>query len=403
MKQTKIIFNLVFISLILLSSNVTKTEEYVYPVAKFNDEVCVIYQSQYDHIELWFWNPSTKALRKALLSYFIPAGLQVLPGEKGFSVVDNDCIRVKFPDKRSPKRVDTYSGLYDVSVVHWLDSENCYLGAKMGDNYGIFQINTSGDISTIVRKRYDCMYPQKVDDSLFYIERLENKCRIASVDYSFSTLEEKRSLLDEEASTEYAEKLWQNGNENSSLWIMKNGKNQKEILPWQEVSMSFLNMASEKEGFFLETPSLINRHDEFINFTYHHIKKEADEWKTKPLFDFSIPAQYLLPKSNSRVYESILPFLPVYKSNGIVFINSDKSKKESFVDIFFYDLGSGKIRQKTTCDNGSHMFCAPLPINGKVFHGGQVASENLDKKDDPLFFWINDLGNLCLELPYFDL
>ena len=401
MKLYNLIYKAIFVICMFSQLNLD-CNEYVYPVATFGDNIFVVYQIDLSHIELWLWNPKTKGLRKSLMSFFTPAGLQVLPGHKAFSFIHDDFIRIKNLDKRSPKRLDIYSGLYDFSIVNWIDAESFYLSAKMHDNYGIFYGNTAGEVEPIVFKKYDCMYPQKVNDKLFYIERKEYKHKIISVDYpQFKKVTRNTipNLKNEEEYRKYVEKLWKKENEPLVLWKETIGKNEEVIFDWSNQSMSFLKMINEEEGYFLESPSLINRHDKYIPFSYHQIKKINGEWKTTELFSFSISTSYLMPNSESRLYESILPFLPRTTENGILFIDNNEKKHDS-VDIYFYDFKTEKKHKKTSISSDEHLFFAPLVVKDKTYYGGQIYSYD-DPEHDSLMFWINGDGEMCLELPHF--
>ena len=411
-KLVKIFSFIVF----LFSCLTLKTEEYIYPVAKFDgDELCIIYQTQYNHIELWMWDMQTNQTRKALLSHFTPAGIQVLPGKKAFSFICDDFIRIKHSDKRSPKRLDLYAGLYDFSLIHWTDQENCYLSAKIGENYGIYHVTTDSDVFPLVHKEHDCMYPQKIGNRLYYVERKddnyrflkEERCRIVSVDYPSVQTEKKEILNNEESYKKYVDMLWQTEDEYGNIWKKAKGENPKTIIDWTNKTISFLNMISNSEGYFLETPKIINRHDELIEFSYHQIKKDKnDTWTSLPLFEFFIPAQYLMPNSTARLYESILPFMPKYTKKGILFMDNNKNSASS-VDIFFYNFSTSSVEQKTygmKNPSDEHAFFSPIIVGNKIFYGGQIfPNESKGKESESLFFWEDGYRQIHLEVPYFEL
>ena len=90
--------------------NQTLAYEYLYPVAgvKKNNEryLYLLYQKDAIHVELFLWHEKTKIISKVLPSLCMPAGIRMLPDQKGFSFIDNGRIKLKLFNKRSPKAID---------------------------------------------------------------------------------------------------------------------------------------------------------------------------------------------------------------------------------------------------------------------------------------------------------
>ena len=97
----KVAFIIIFGAFLIFTKEML-SDEYVYPVGQIDDTLCIIHQTQptfikgaYNYIELLFWNMKTKEIRKGLLSYYTPAGLQVIPNKQAFSFIHDDFIRIK--------------------------------------------------------------------------------------------------------------------------------------------------------------------------------------------------------------------------------------------------------------------------------------------------------------------
>jgi len=105
---------IVFLSLLLClcSSLSSYAIEFLYPVAQINQDgtnkIYVMYQKSLTHVELWVWDPETKVATKGLLSSHTPVNFRLLPGNKGFSFIDNGRIKIKLFNHRSIQSIDIY-------------------------------------------------------------------------------------------------------------------------------------------------------------------------------------------------------------------------------------------------------------------------------------------------------
>ncbi len=299
------------------------TTEFLYPVAvRDNGLFYLIYQKTPHHIELWEWNIETQHAEQLLFSRFTPAGFRLLPTQDGFSFIDNGILKVKKFFKRSPRIIEFDAPIYQVELVHWLDDAICYASGKYQNNFGIFQIDYEGEVTPLCMKEsVDCMYPQKIDDLLFYIERNERlQCCIMQTNYMPAE------------GNDFNERLaWHYDHQQEFIKIAS-----------FETPIVFLAMVSDTEGFVVGHPPLVNRTDPLIPFDYYHLRKGALGWKVNKLFSFSIPSHLLFIGSAARLYESLLPLLPRHYDQKIVFANMTELPHFS---LFIYDRTTRAVNQ----------------------------------------------------------
>src|SRR4030095_10985072 len=270
--------------------------EYIYPVACLNDETTIflIHQLSSQHIELLQWNAQTNHTEQALWSLFNPAGLQLLPDNSGFSFIDNGRLRIKFFNKRSPKTIDFDEPLFNINSLYWIDIHSCYCSAQQGNDYALFHLHDDGTINYIVAcDNKDCLYPQKIDTHLFYIER------------------DKTNIIDP---TSY--------HIMHALCPMHGALDAQKIIDFKDRPIAFLQMLSPEKGFVIEYQKTIDTNDKTMLFIYYHIIKQSDFWTKKELFSFIIPRVLLMHDNEEALYESMLPLLPQVVENKIYFVTS---------------------------------------------------------------------------------
>ncbi len=346
----------------------------------------LIHQTASDHLDLLLWNPRTKETQKVLLSRFTPAGLQVLPEGKGFSFIDHDTLRVKMHHKRSPQLINFEEPLYDLTLISWLNNTTFYFSAQNNANFGIYQASLQGHCDCIIAsEEYDCMYPQKIGNALFYIERdKELSHKVVFITYPQLSYHESDPVLyiNHQRKTEFIKKEYYC--DISKYILLELGKK----------GIAFLHMINEFEGFFVEHPLVVDKHDLCIPFLYHYMycTKEG-QWKDKVVFSFSIPTNYLMPLDGLRLYESMLPFLPRYiHDKGLLFVNYDVDKM--LLGLWLYDNKSQKIISYIQGQKDQSFFGIFLD-NGIVYYGGVVSH---DEKILPRM-WLKN-GILCVDLPF---
>jgi hypothetical protein len=278
--------------------------EYVYPVAAASkEEVYVLYQKSVDHTELWVWNSVTKKACKALLSTFSPAGLQLLPDGSGFSFIDNDRIRVKMQGRRQPRAISFYEPIYDINLIQWIDHEAFYFSAKEKDHYSIFHGTIYSTFHRIIGiKQGDCMYPQLRGSDLYFIERDDNNdYAIASIPYPSIPREECVPCDDPAQFEERVKALMQERSQVSHRSYADISKRTL-IADFQKHPIAFLRMYSDTFGIVLEYPQSVNRSDVVIPFICYALEHTNNEWQTREIFSFNIPAPLLMCGNSQRLY-----------------------------------------------------------------------------------------------------
>ena len=349
-----------------LSVQIIFSQEYIYPVATVEDgkTILLIHQKTPMHIELLLWDPVTKEVEQGLWSFFNPAGLQLLPDLSGFSFVDNGRLYVKYFNKRAPKAIDFSEPLWNINLVHWVKTDCCYLSAQCSDFFSIYSVNVDGDVNSLVsRNKKDCLYPQKMGDFIFYIERSKiatdevttNNYRIMKTDF-------------------YSSK--------------QNRGTPEMIIEYNENPIIFLQMLSQTEGFLIEHPKTINREDTFILFHYQKIKYENDIWSREKIFSFAIPSSLLLHGSTEQLYESLLPILPRMVEGIIYFVDCSHNKKNR-LELFSYELSTNKRKLMCASQKQNDHFFVPFFSGDKLFVGGTV--NNISTR-----LWVDEKRGACV-------
>ena len=175
-----------YIFFILLFFGIINSEEFLYPVATFNNDgqnfIYVIYQKNVHHLELWSVNRETMAANKVLMSNFNPAGIKLLPNQSGFSFIDNGRIRVKYTNKLPSLSFDFEYPIYDFHTVEWINDRHFYFSAKAGKRFCVFLCDTNTkQTKTLIEKEVcsrineDFMYPQIIGDKVYFISKSVHK------------------------------------------------------------------------------------------------------------------------------------------------------------------------------------------------------------------------------------
>ncbi len=324
--------------------------EFLYPVGADSQHsmLYLIYQKTPDHLELWGWDYKTGYAYQMLLSRFTPAGVRMLPSGSGFSFIDKGILKVKQFFKRSARAIEFDAPLYNVEVVHWIDDTLCYTSGKYQEHFGIFQINDYGELFPLcVADDLDCMYPQKIENDLFYIERdAQWHCRVVKTKY----------ILPPESGT-FAEKF---------TWYQINHKPSEIIIDFNENQIVFLNMISGQEGFVIEHSPVISSRDTTVAFAYHHIYKQDDIWRSENIFTFCVPSDFLFLGKQTRLYEALLPLLP-YHHEDLIFYSDSVGQD---LGIFVYDINTKT--KKILIQKPNQSLLGLFLIQNKIFCGGQM-------------------------------
>ncbi len=325
--------------------------EFLYPVGYHPERNAfyVMYQKGATHLELWEWDAQTQYAQQLLLSRYTPAGFTFLPDYSGFSFIDNGMLKVKQPLKRSPRTIEYNAPLYNVEQVNWIDSRTCYASGKYQDYFGIFQIDWEGDVSPLILKEEcDYLYPQKIDSTLFFIERSQKgMCRIACTDYQAPD---------------------QQDDFNSSMMVyLENQPKIHGVIPF-ETPLAFLHMVSDTEGFVVSYPENLLQKNPAVPFEYYRIMRSKEGWEKSHLFTFTIPTSLLAGKD--RLYESILPLLPRICQSGIYYVDSSQT---SFLGLYYYDMEAQEKR--TLIENKGQHLLGIMNHNSGIAYGGQLGGE----------------------------
>ncbi len=356
-------------------------DEYLYPVSSVVhdgvEKMCVLHQKG-SHLELWFWDPLTTVATKGLLSSFNPTGVCVLPSKQAFSFIDNDRIKVKSIVKRSPQSIDLY-GPYDLTTINWIDDSSFYFGAKERHHGNLFHATIDGELCRLtVSKSSDYLYPQKVGEDFFFIEKdSEQNFSIIHTKYPTDQLNEHLKKINSEQNFQEQIKLILEENDTSYHSYLDPSKFQK-IIEFGHRNSAFLTMVSSQEGFFIEHPSVINKDDDFLEFLYNRLFYQNNQWNVETIFSFAIPLHLLLRKrGSSRLYESILPLLPLYQDGKVYFSHMDKADKT--LNCYVYDIACKFIEQRTFSGTKQQHCFAPRPFGTSFFSGGVVVPELFNK------------------------
>lgn len=401
-------------------------EEFLYPVAAtgYGDEqkVYILYQKSLTHIELWLWDPLTKAATKALLSTFTPAGVKILPHDVGFSFIDNGRIKVKMHSKRSPKSLEWYEPVYDIGNLGWIDASCYYFHAKQQEHYGIFHGTLHGEIDPlVVKKGKDCMYPNKIDSTLFYIERTPDSqggsYALMRAPYPATTCDPISPFNNTQDFERRVSELLSNNFQQKEA-LIGNSEHEK-IIDFGTQPVAFLYMLSDHEGFCIGHPTHLDKHDATMPLVCYYLQrmtyagsacvpveeKRSIVWRLQELFTFQIPLDLLLPESSSRLYESILPLLPYYDQARIYFVDStDRAQpgnnhNNSTLALYCYHRTQQTITRISRIPQTQQSYFAPLRIGNRLLFGGSTLHEESRIPDIP-GMWLNEQGLLCIELPY---
>lgn len=322
------------------------TIEYMYPVASLKNETTFLYLHQFSPqcIKLFTWNTITDSSEQILWSLYNPAGLCLLPNNAGFSFVDNGRLRIKSFYKRAPKTVDFDEPIFNINALEWIDEHTCYCSAQHNKLFSIFQLHDNGTMHCLkTDKNKDCMYPQKIDNQLFYIERQEDS---ATKTRNYRIIQ----------TTYY-------NSEQSEL-----------VINFKENPIIFLKMVSETKGFVLEHEKNKMHDASVLFFSYYQLIKHGI-WQKKLLFTFKIPTCLVLEDCQERLFESILPLLPRIINNKIYFVDCSYSHN-NMLKLYFYDLLTMEQSNIAMKKQKGHVF-VPIACGDKLYVGGSYAGEKI--------------------------
>ena len=383
--------------LLLWSIKLISFQEFLYPVGIITHnnkhKICILYQKN-SHLELWIWDPESLEAVKGLLSSYTPAGIRVLPNESEFSFIDNDRIRIKDLTKRSPCTLDLPYGPYDLSTIEWIDDETFYFCARVGRHLNLFHANRQGELLYLTRSTTnDFSYPQKIKDTLFFIAKDNNETTIERAEYPIKNLP-TRSWDQNKNFKEQLKKLFDEENDTFTKTYL-DLTTQEKIYTWTdpEKELAFLFMKNNNKGYFLTHPAMIDESDDHMMFECYTFTCEPNT-EVKRLFSFNVPLHLLMPKHNQpeRLYESILPLLPMYYEDS-VYYSHDSGKG---LQLYQYNEKIDQSQLLTESENTHHF--APLCYGNKIYYGGTVShSDGLSCASPEM--WITQNGEQSFNFP----
>lgn len=332
--------------------------EYQYPVGILGKRLLIIHQKSSSDIMLCAYDPEKSSSKKLLSEHYTPAAVQVLPGGQAFSFIDNGRVRVKELIKRSPKSLEFYEPIYAISWLRWLDNARAVFMAKERDVFGIYQCNLKGQVQRIVRKEMsDALYPNYCDEKLFYIERAirsGGRFLVKQVEYPQNIVYDDRVLVN--ACT-------------------------AQTIAMFDRAIAFLHGIDGESCYVVGYPHEIDTSYTSIDFDYYQIqKKRTGGWQTKKLFSFAVPTALLLPDSESRLYEHMLPLVPRHIGDAIYFVDIARRQVRdrwfcfrsiSHLDIYCFSISTGEITQVTHATKDQFFF-SPMEFANKLYCGTRI-------------------------------
>jgi hypothetical protein len=321
--------------------------QYVYPISKLDDDnLLIMCQKSYDDLELLIWNKSSKKALRELASIYLPSYVRLLPSKKAFSFIDHGRIRIKSFQKRAPRIIDIHETIHAVSSLKWISDEQFYFVGKQKDYFSLFLCDVSDrdvELFSLNDQDFvDCLYPCKINNSLFYIAKDQffnySFCKIAWIPQAFE--------------------------QNQSVF-----QRQKETLLRSNCPICFLSMEDENSGFLLKYDNRSND-DNYFFFSCCALNLTNDSWVLEKLFNFKLPLRLLTGTDKARLYESIDPFLPSYSKNYIYFTTYDELLECCKIFRYNKQLKIVEAIESPTRSFGpfNHMF-APLVVDDNVYFG----------------------------------
>lgn len=385
-----------FSCVLLLAGLSTYSREYLYPVASLNrnaeDYVYLIHQISLNQLQLLEWHVASSVLTQVVPAAVAPAGFKMLPDGSGYSFIDQGQLYIKLFSKRSAHKIDFPQTLYNVEMIEWVDATRCYFSAKYNGRYAIYDFNRlEGQLAPLAQSdRADCLYPQKINTVLYYIERSFDKKK-----YSIKQRDTANTL--------------------------ENDNNSSTIFDTQSQPIAFLYMKSMHEGYYVSYPALVSDSIDgvctcldmvYCQFYYDPVNKA---WSHQRLFDFSIPLDMVLPDSKDRLHESLLPLLPRHTSSGIFYCSCGQSEKKThdaslathknhkgtwydpqFIALYVYNTSSRSNALVAHRDNSDVL--SPICLGTDLLYGYSIAGKSKNRILLP-GMWRNEYGQICYKVP----
>lgn len=349
------------------------TTEFLYPLESIvyqgEEKLLVLYQNN-DHLEIFFWDPHTKIITKALLSSFIPAGARVLPHKQAFSFIDHDRVRIKNVSRKSPKTIDLPYGPYDINLILWENNSRFYFSAYEHHHKTIFFAGINGELTRLFPPFYgkNIGYPQKINDVLFFVGKEDD---------GVGTIE--RTIVTD-AMIEEAFSKNNDSKNNHKIFTIKTSYDPTTVdvifsLDTKEEEIIFLSMQNIYKGYFLTHNSYIEKDDTHLTFKVYSLEQRNKDssWEATFLFSYVVPLDLFIPyySYHTRLYESILPLIPYYSDTDIIYTHDTGEG----LSLYKYVIATGEnlllVSHNKYKDYIQHAFKLTY-YNNTYYYGGTV-------------------------------
>jgi hypothetical protein len=363
--------------------SICRAYECVYPVGinpiNSSEVLYVMYQID-TSLELLVWNAETKQVSRVLSKRFLPSQVSILPDNDGFSFIDQGVIWVKSHAKRSPTHLEIPFPLRHIDYIYWKDYSACYFSALNGDQYALFELDRSGNLDCLLAMQgHDCLYPQKVDNSLFCIVRDQGSNKYNLIKSYYPHISHIPRSFNEYDNSD---------TQQISCASLLSSDNDCVMLYSFDVPVAFLNMVSDTKAFITTVPEQVYSAN-LMEYSYATLELTNKSWSLQPLFSFSLPHT-----STSKTLELVLPFLPRYNQANKKIVYTSFTK--NVFTVYEYDCDTGVSKQLS--DNGTDSF-APCFFHDKIIWGGEI-KYNENTTQEPRM-WVAE-GRVCLDLPCYD-
>ena len=293
--------------------------DFYYPVAVLhnteNPTLLCLYQKANRTTSLHSYTLSTHTTIPLLPEIFNPKEIRLIPDESGFSFIDNGRLRIKYFNKRWPHSCEFDLPIHTIQWVRWLTPEQYLFNAQQHGTFGIY-LGTIDDccVPLYHTLKADCVFPTIIDNDLFFIMRDTQQ------HYAIG-----RAQMPSDQKC--IEVLYALEPPNKPLITQCS-----RIIDYNE-PIAFLTMIDSECGFFIAYPQ--KAQGVTAEFKYIKLLKLDNGWKTELLFSFSIPLSYINPEHEDYLVESLLPVMPLYDDDKILFLDGDT---DTTLRLFSFDL-----------------------------------------------------------------
>lgn len=346
---------MLFINLLIILCNIINIKSnLIYPVNILEEDgknkLFVIYQKNINEKELWSIDTTNKKVEKNISFFLCPLAIKILPGNIGFSFINNNKLKIKYFHKRSVKSIQFDDVLNDFTDLEWINDKVCYFSAKRYNRNVIMIYNIDGHNLKIIEENNfgESLKPQKFENKLFYIVRSDKLYSIFRTNF-LNPFEED--------------------DQNNKIIEFKEEDNLAKIIDFQEKPIVFLKVFSKESGFFAKIENFLEDENVYT-ISYNKFTQKDLNWDVEKLFTFKIK------NINDCFNKNLDVFMPhhfknQYQNDDIFFTNLDDNEN---MNIFNYC--NSKITQQTFSIN-QHLF-APFLVKDKFYYGKFLAPTELE-------------------------